>query len=90
MEVQTWAPSFADVACIAESMTISRETESTRPEASFRAEWDKQVKAHQLQYPGGTLPSELRSLSYFWERKRKYLQFEQQQQLRCLFCGQLA
>lgn len=80
--------SVNEVGCEAVANEIVRETERTRPESAFRFEFQARVDAHKTRYPGGTLPSELRDFgTYFWERK-KWLDKEALQALRCAFCGQ--
>jgi len=75
--------------CTADQNTIFRETECTRPEASFRAEMQAKINQHQDRYPGGQLPFELRSFSEFMERKKKWMSSEQLQVLKCHFCGKI-
>ena len=79
----------ADVACEAEAREITRATERTRPESSYRSEFQSKVDAHQARHPGGILPSELRDFDDYMKFKKKYLNAEELQLLRCKFCGQL-
>ena len=88
--VQALPSEVARVEFLADSMAISKETERTRPEASFRDEWAKKTEEHQTRYPGGTLPTELRSFEEYFERRLRYLDSEQIQLLQCQLCGKPA
>ena len=84
------AVDVSDASCSASAAVIDRETARTRPEGSFRAEWDARVKRHQDLYPGGTLPSELRSWEDYWQRLKRTLNSEETESARCQFCGKVA
>ena len=87
---QTHPAQMAHAECSAIGHIIEKETARTRPEASYRAEWERRVQQHQERYPGGTLPTELRSWEDYWARLKQSLNAEDAPNLCCLFCGKPA
>ena len=77
----------SEAGCTANESTIFKETESTRPEASFRIEWQHRIDEHKKRYPGGTLPNELYSFDTYFRNKKKSLSADQLLMLRCCYCG---
>ena len=49
-----------DAECNADATTIARETERTKPDGVFRADFRKKVDEHSARYPGGMLPYDMR------------------------------
>lgn len=90
MEVpRTFAVPMKDGECQAQELQTKAETDLSAPEAVLKEEWQKKADAHQAKYPGGTLPTELRSFSAFMQSKERVLETAEMQRLRCPCCGQL-
>lgn len=68
-----------DAVCEAYGPIIEQETECTRPEAAVRAEWQE--------YPGGTLPFELRSFSAYLDAWSSRTESIRAPLPKCHFCG---
>eukprot|EP00929_Paragymnodinium_shiwhaense_P099805 TRINITY_DN6164_c0_g6_i1.p1 TRINITY_DN6164_c0_g6~~TRINITY_DN6164_c0_g6_i1.p1 ORF type:complete len:280 (+),score=57.54 TRINITY_DN6164_c0_g6_i1:118-957(+) len=75
-------PLTADVGCVAEAHEIYCATESSRPDSSFRSEFQSKVDAHRALYPRGKLPAELLDFDKFMKQKKQSLDAEQPVALR--------
>ena len=85
--VQTEACANAEVQ-VNEAL-IRQATVYTMPDGELRNKFDNQVQAHQSRYPGGTLPSELRSFKNFKKDVLRMASIEQKIAMvrRSHFCG---
>ena len=87
--VQSSQASTSEVGCSADQFVIVRETERARPDAGFRGDMQKEIDAHQARHPGGTLPSELCCFSDYMDKKKRWMNDERLQLLKCHFCGKV-
>jgi hypothetical protein len=76
-----------DAACQAKADVIRAETELAAPEAEHRKKFRDKIESHQRQYPGGTLPWELRCFSDYMSRVRDRLEFAEKVSMCCPCCG---
>lgn len=80
--VQAHTPS-AEFGCQANENVIRAEAVPNGHEAVHREELASKVKDHQTKYPGGMLPTELRSFEAYVRRKQERLSFARRSSLRC-------
>ena len=66
---------------------IDKEVFHAQHSAAHEAAWRQRVQAHQDKYPGGILPTELRSFEAYVADKERWLAFAGRMPPRCLNCG---
>eukprot|EP00929_Paragymnodinium_shiwhaense_P041548 TRINITY_DN21570_c0_g1_i1.p1 TRINITY_DN21570_c0_g1~~TRINITY_DN21570_c0_g1_i1.p1 ORF type:complete len:297 (-),score=24.52 TRINITY_DN21570_c0_g1_i1:43-897(-) len=88
-----WEPisSFREVAVHAASYEIEADILDANTPAEIHEQWEKRVSAHRVRYPGGQLPSELRSLETYQTNRVKHMDFvgrmAHREKLRFRTCG---
>jgi len=87
VEVRASSAAVANFECQAEERIIRAESNLIAPEAVHRKELQDKIDQHQERYPGGTLPSDLRSFSEYMQAAKNRLVHAEQAKLCCLCCG---
>ena len=71
----------------AEARVIAAESELRLPTAMHGAKYEEGRGAHSTKYPGGTLPTELRSFDSYMKYRESQLDYAERASLQCLSCG---